>query len=529
MQPGGLHLQPLNLDQSVSGGLLSTQYRFRTDTAEADPGSGRFRYDDAVQANVGEIYISDINDAGKDLSNFLALIAIGDRLYIQDEGDASKFAVWNVVGPAPLDNVGWWTISVVLERDGDVLSQNTRCLVALQVQGTTDLIYLRLDTANDPLTGELTVQNVIPVTPQQRDCGDSVDRFRTVGARLGIFVGESNSSGGVVAPQGAIRTFNGALSTGIMAGNQVRLSSGVTELQLQGGSYKAIATMGNVFSYSTGDARILNTGGGSSVFGSAFSYGAGDAVLSVPGPGCFMNAYAYTGYGATAKNHTLLCSQSGAVLFGYSYGYGQIDITSSGQGSFVQGFWACTNANATSVMRATGGGSFAQGAVANNSTFTSTLEATGEGSMAQGHIAGTGTIRASGDGSFAQGRAMGGGILEASALGAFAHGVATSNDIIASNSGAFAIGDSSGGDIIANQVNSMQLGPGTNSFAVSLQVGVGIHLRANNAGSIFMKEGAAAILDLIAWGQLWVRNDVPNILMFTDDAGNDWIVDVTAA
>ena len=43
-----------------------------------------------------------------------------------------------------------------------------------------------------------------------------------------------------------------------------------------------------------------------------------------------------------------------------------------------------------------------------------------------------------------------------------------------------------------------------------------------NDYTIFMEERAAAVADVAAYGQLWVRNDVPNRLFFTDDAGTDW-------
>jgi len=41
-------------------------------------------------------------------------------------------------------------------------------------------------------------------------------------------------------------------------------------------------------------------------------------------------------------------------------------------------------------------------------------------------------------------------------------------------------------------------------------------------------EAAAAVADTAGYGQLWVRNNSPCILCFTDDAGNDFTVNVTA-
>ena len=44
----------------------------------------------------------------------------------------------------------------------------------------------------------------------------------------------------------------------------------------------------------------------------------------------------------------------------------------------------------------------------------------------------------------------------------------------------------------------------------------------DNVSSIFITEKAAADADVATYGQLWVKNDTPNTLWFTDDAGTDW-------
>ena len=49
-------------------------------------------------------------------------------------------------------------------------------------------------------------------------------------------------------------------------------------------------------------------------------------------------------------------------------------------------------------------------------------------------------------------------------------------------------------------------------------------MRLGNAGGMFLAEIAAAQADVTAYGQVWVRNDAPNTLMFTDDDGTDFEV-----
>ena len=47
--------------------------------------------------------------------------------------------------------------------------------------------------------------------------------------------------------------------------------------------------------------------------------------------------------------------------------------------------------------------------------------------------------------------------------------------------------------------------------------------------SLKIKESADAVADSTAYGQLWVKTATPNTLMFTNDAGADFTVDVTSA
>jgi len=50
-------------------------------------------------------------------------------------------------------------------------------------------------------------------------------------------------------------------------------------------------------------------------------------------------------------------------------------------------------------------------------------------------------------------------------------------------------------------------------------VTIGNNLKVD--GTMSMKEQANANADVAAYGQLWIKSDTPNGLMFTDDAGND--------
>ena len=74
-----------------------------------------------------------------------------------------------------------------------------------------------------------------------------------------------------------------------------------------------------------------------------------------------------------------------------------------------------------------------------------------------------------------------------------------------------------------------------NDFVFTLASLVDIHWRGTglermvlDEPNIAMLEKAAAPADVAAYGQFWVRNDVPNTPMFTDDAGTDFELNARA-
>lgn len=339
-----------------------------------------------------------------------------------------------------------------------------------------DVLYLRLDTANDPLTGDLSTLSVTPTLDQDAGRTYGADSLRplSVHGRLGVFVGSSAATGqGLPVNANGVRTF-GQNPTGLMAGNQAEGSTGVASHYLRGGAFKGVACIGNAAAGSTGDATLRNNSGGSSLFGSAYTYGAGSARVEATAFGNFTTAYAY----CTGNNHTFLNSGGGAFLAGYSRGGGVVNATASGAGAFCVTRPDSGANGGTATATAQGAGSFVQGSLQSTGLGASNVSilATGAGGFAQGRVRQTGAglalISAAGDGAFAQGIAFNTATISASADGAFAQGNASAANITASGLGAFAHGSTTGAvAIVASAANSAQFGPGTNALADSLQVG----------------------------------------------------------
>ena len=363
-----------------------------------------------------------------------------------------------------------------------------------------DALYLRLDTANDPLTGSLQTQEVEADTNQTRDVGTTgpTGRFAQMRGRLGNFLGFSSNTGGVVAPAGTV-TY-GANPTGIAAGNVVQTGTGITTFRhggAGGNPFKPVATLGNAFSSGPGDTGLINDGGGSFLGGSSYNSGAGTILLTTTNFGNFTWAYAYS----TAGDHTFRNGAAGGFLGGYSQGTAAITVENFSQGPGCFTWVRPTGGNTLSTINVfnRGDGGFLQGApLAVNGANTTRMEisTTGVAGFLQGRAQGAATMLVSGVGGFVQGFANGAN-MTATGAGSFARGQARNgNNIIASGIGSFAVGDSGAGAITASALNSIQFGPGVNAIANSLGVGDitgdGLRLRADAAGTVdgdFFKSG----------------------------------------
>jgi len=547
----------VDLSPLAGGGFAGLgPWRSRTEIV-APPAAGQVRFNNANVELATEFYLHEINDDAEDLANFLNLLDAGDVLYMQDAGDSANFTVVEI--SSNVDSGAYRTFGIAnIAQQGAALAQNTvvnfvatiagggagsvvtgmtidvaNILTLTQTSGgnqtvdlsqfltatTGDGIYLRLDTTNDPLTGDLTTQAVVPQTDQNAAITFGADNARplSVHGRLGVFVGSSSGSGaGIPLNASGTRSF-GANPAGIMGGNQAQGGSGTATHYLRGGAFKGVVCIGNAVAGGAGNALLRNNSGGSSLFGSAYTYGLGNATVEATTFGNFTAAYSY----ALGNDHLWSNRGSGSFLSGYSQGAGTVTAEITGQGSF--GSWRPQASNASAIVNcnANGNGAFSQGfTLSARAGFTTGLQATGEGSFVQGSArsgvsvsanpiitasgvgsfaqgrANNGIITASNNGAFAQGSADGNSVILASGIGSFAHGEARStNSITASGRGAFAVGTANTGPISASAANAFQFGPGVNALADSLQIG--------NAGIRF--KGTAGAPAAPQNGDFWVN------------------------
>lgn len=116
-----------------SGGVtLNSTWKFSTTTTASDPGSKNFRYNDANPADVTELYFNDTTNEGGDAGTILGLLSAGNRIYIQQQDDASKATLFEVVGIL-VDNGGWWTVPVAVVSTLALPVNNKSCVVIMSL------------------------------------------------------------------------------------------------------------------------------------------------------------------------------------------------------------------------------------------------------------------------------------------------------------------------------------------------------------------------------------------------------------
>jgi len=86
------------------------------------PGDGYILWDTATQISATEINVSHITDNGIDVDIFLAFLATGQRIIVQDQSESADYQRFEITGAPVSYNYGtptaYWTIPVTLEISG---------------------------------------------------------------------------------------------------------------------------------------------------------------------------------------------------------------------------------------------------------------------------------------------------------------------------------------------------------------------------------------------------------------------------
>jgi hypothetical protein len=83
-----------------------------------DPGSGNVRGNDVNSTQISTIALSAMSSDGVDITLSVTRRLAGDRLYLQQKNDSTKWALYTLTGP-PVDNGDWFAISVDFKEHGE--------------------------------------------------------------------------------------------------------------------------------------------------------------------------------------------------------------------------------------------------------------------------------------------------------------------------------------------------------------------------------------------------------------------------
>ena len=99
-----------------SGASVQASWRFSTTTTAGDPGNGRFRLNNADASLATQIYIDNLTNGGFDFSAIFSALQAGDKIYIQNDTDATESFICTV--GTVVDNTGWFTINIGVDTTG---------------------------------------------------------------------------------------------------------------------------------------------------------------------------------------------------------------------------------------------------------------------------------------------------------------------------------------------------------------------------------------------------------------------------
>jgi hypothetical protein len=199
-------------------GASSSVFFYRIDalsTGASDPGTGKLRYNAAVQADATAFYVDWLTADGFDAHLYFDLVAIGSRLVIQDKDLAVNYQTWEITGPA-VNGPDWFAVPVsfVSSSGAGVFSHNQNVAVLLlSGEGAT------LPTA--PL-GQVLVsqgdgvapvfrQDLLLVNPTALTTGSGW-RFRVTPAG-DLEIRKTNAAGVPETPRCEIDPWNGGFSS----------------------------------------------------------------------------------------------------------------------------------------------------------------------------------------------------------------------------------------------------------------------------------------------------------------------------
>jgi hypothetical protein len=272
-QTNGSGSNPAWADNAGATALGGT-WRFSSTTTTADPGSKNFRLNNATQASATEMYINDVAQSNVDMSTILANLSTDNRIYIQDEGDATLFHLIRVTG-TPTDNTGWFTVPIAVESSGTDLSNNNNCgfiFFFTSSAGAASTLQSAYDAGNTIVTASSNPISFTLTSGGFTVNGAGAVDFGNTGTDLtGFAVGTSifniDATGAITLDStGGSITLTAGAQVGISAVGNIQVNSSSGAVRIDGSGVVEINSSGGVIGIGNDAvAQDINVGTGAAV------------------------------------------------------------------------------------------------------------------------------------------------------------------------------------------------------------------------------------------------------------------------
>lgn len=119
-----------NIDDVYGNGLVRGEYKWSTNTAATDPGSGNVKANNTDYSLITEVYMSGATQKGLNASPIIENLEVGDLIVIAQKNNPDQFFD-GIVAAEAVDNGDWYTISLAIADFSGSIANNQAVDVGL--------------------------------------------------------------------------------------------------------------------------------------------------------------------------------------------------------------------------------------------------------------------------------------------------------------------------------------------------------------------------------------------------------------
>jgi Phage tail repeat like/Chaperone of endosialidase len=276
--------------QGVQGepGQSFTTFEYMFDTGIVEPASSaNIRFNSATYTAVTKVWVHQITSLGKDNGNAFTLIDTGNRLFIQDKDDATKYASFDV-SATPIDKGAYWEFPVTFRAQGTALAaQRVLFNVATKGVGWGDI-------SGKPAT--------FPPSAHAHPISDVTNLQTTLDGKAPT--SHTHAISGVTGLQtaldGKLATTGGSISGSLAISSSASVGAGLTvisDVHTHRNDDSGVIYFGNANShylFYNGSGQYILQGGGLSIYGdNGLQSASGNMLIGAGGGTIYFRPYGW--------------------------------------------------------------------------------------------------------------------------------------------------------------------------------------------------------------------------------------------